>query len=95
MGGRLVAVVEVGTEPVAGRDVEELLEGLLNRGDAVHVLQVGAETLELQGSPDEELVHAGGVLAKGLEHVGKGGVRLLRLFGDVGVLPENNLAMAC
>lgn len=87
----LVAVVEVGLELVGSRDIEELLEGLLDRRDGVQVLEVGAETLKLERGPDEDLVHAGSVVAPFAEHVGRGSVSLLSLLGDGSVLPEDDL----
>lgn len=87
----LLAKVEVSLElPVLG-DGEELLEGGLDGRDDVHVLQVGAEALELQGGPDEDLVNAAGVLRPLGEHVRRGLVRVLGLLDGVAGLPEDDL----
>ncbi|PSE86978.1 hypothetical protein C7G75_19445, partial [Acinetobacter nosocomialis] len=86
----LLAKVEVRLElPVLG-DGKELLEGGLDWGNGVHVLQVGAKALELQGSPDEDLVNAAGVLRPFGEHVGRGLVCLLGLLDGAAGLPEDD-----
>ncbi|PSD99738.1 hypothetical protein C7G66_19030, partial [Acinetobacter baumannii] len=54
------------------------------------MLQVGAKALELQGSPDEDLVNAAGVLRPFGEHVGRGLVCLLGLLDGAAGLPEDD-----
>lgn len=39
------------------RNSEDLLDFGFNGGKHIHVLQVGAEAFELDGSPDEDLEH--------------------------------------
>lgn len=87
----LVTVVEVGNELPRLGNVQELLDGILDGGKGVDVLQVGAETLELQRRPDEDVVDALGMLAPLLEHVSGGGVRSLGLLNGGGILPEDDL----
>ena len=91
MVGRLVTVVEVSLELPLSGDLGELLDGSLAGRDGVQVLEVGANTLELEGGPDEDLVNTVGMVTPLAEHVGGGLVSLAGLLDGVLVLPEEDL----
>ena len=91
VGLGLVAEVEVGLELVVVGDAEELPDGGLDGGDGSHVLEVGAQALDLEGGPDEDLGDAAGVVGPLLEHVGGRLVCLLRGLDGLTTVPEENL----
>ena len=82
---------QVSLEAVVIGNLEELLEGSLDRGDGTHVLKVGAEALELEGGPDEDLGHAAGVVGELGEHVGGGLVGFLGALDGLSAVPEQDL----
>lgn len=88
-----VAVVEVSLEGVVGRDAEVGLDDGLDGGDGLQVLQVGAQALELEGGPDEDLGHAGAVVGELGEHVGGGLVLGAGLLDGITAVPEDDLRM--
>lgn len=59
--------------------------------ERVVVLQVGAETFGLEGGPDSELQHGGGVGGPGGEAVGVDGELLLHAVDDLLVFVEEDL----
>lgn len=86
-----LAKVQVSLEAVVIRNLEELLEGSLDRGNSAHVLKVGAKALKLKGGPDEDLGHAAGVVGELGEHVGGGLVGFLGALDCRSTVPEEDL----
>lgn len=67
------------------------LRGDLGVDDGVVMLQVGTEALGLEGGPEHDLVHGGGLLGPVVELVGVGGVGLLLLADGGAVVEEEDL----
>ena len=91
MGVDLVTVIEMGLELIVLGNAEQLLDGSLSWGNSVHVLEVGADTLDMEGAPNEDLVHTAGDIGPFGEHVGGGFVGLTRLLDSLAALPEQDL----
>lgn len=89
----LLAEDEVGLEDVVVGDAGELLDDGLDGRHGVEVLQRGAEALELQRRPRQQVRHALRVVAPLPEHVRRRGVRLARLGDGRGALPEEDLLL--
>lgn len=92
---RLVTVVQVSLKAVVIRHVEELLQRSLDGWDGLHVLEIGAESLQLQRSPHQNLRNTSGVFAKLTENVSGGWVLLAGLLDSVATLPEDDLFKHC
>lgn len=91
MSSLLISIVQVGLQFIILRDTREFLHGCLDRRNSIHVLQVGAQSLQFQGSPDKDLVDALTVITPLAKHVAGRLVCLRSLFGRLATLPEEYL----
>ena len=89
--GGLRTNVHVSLQEPSIWQTERLPHSLVDTREAVHVLEVGTETLELDGSPDLVLEHAVAVLSPLVEHVRRGSVCILRCLDICRVVPERDL----
>ena len=87
----LLADVHVSPHMPSRWQTECLLQLRIETWEHVHVLQVGTETLKLDGCPNLELEHAAGVVGPLVEHVGCGLVGVLRRLDVLAVVPEGDL----
>ena len=87
----LISIIQVGFQSVVLGHARKLLDRGLERWERIHVLQVGADALQFQRRPDEELMDALCVLAPFSEHVAGRFVCLGGFFGRLGAFPEENL----
>lgn len=87
----LISIIQVGFQLVVLGHASKLLDRGLERWKRIHVLQVGADALQFQCRPYEDLMNALCVIAPFSEHVAGGFVCLGGVFGRLGAFPEENL----
>ena len=87
--GHLATEDELGAKLPVDGDVPVLLG--LAVDDRVVVLEVGAQTLGLEGGPESILMHGGRVLAPVAEVVGVNGETLAEGLNGLGVFEEESL----
>lgn len=88
MSSLLISIVQVGRQFIILRDTREFLYGCLDGRNSIHVRQVGAHSLQFQGSPDKDLVDALSVVTPLAKHMAG---RLRSLFGRLATPPEKYL----
>ena len=88
---RLLSNVHVRLHRPRAGQIKRLLQRGIHAREHVHVLQVGAQTLELDRGPHLELKHACRVVCPLVEHVRGGLVSVLRGFDIFAVVPERDL----
>lgn len=91
MGSLLISVVEMGLELIILWDTSEFLDSCLDRRNSIHMLQVSSYSLQLQGSPDKDLVNALSVITPFAEHMAGCLVCLGSFLGRLATLPEEYL----